>query len=85
MAKSRASTPALEGPEQELVALVVLLLRREADSQSELAREMHTVGFGPSRIASLLGTTSNTINQAIHKGKKKSKSSSSKGGTKSNG
>jgi DNA-directed RNA polymerase specialized sigma24 family protein len=78
VAKSKANTPAIEGPEEELVALAVLLLRREAASQSELAREMHAVGFGPTRIAALLGTTSNTVNQAIQKGKKK-------GGTKRNG
>ena len=80
MAGSQAKTPAMEGPEEELVALAVLLLRRAAASQSELAREMHSVGFGPTRIAALLGTTSNTVNQAIQQGKKRAK-----GGTKKHG
>jgi hypothetical protein len=77
--RSKTTGPAVETPEQELVALAVLPLRRQASSQSELAREMYAVGFGPSRIAALLGTTSNTINQAIQKDKKKSKGPKAKG------
>lgn len=60
----------LETPTEELVALAVLLLRREAGSQSELARDMHAVGFSTTRIATLLATTPNTINQAIQKAKR---------------
>lgn len=85
MAKSKGSASLLESPEEELVALAVLLLRRQAGSQSELAREMHSIGFGTSRIAGLLGTTSNTVNQAIQKGKKKAKPSSPKVRAKKNG
>ncbi len=59
--------------EEELVAIGVLLLKRLSDSQSELAREMHRVGFKTARIAVLLGTTANTINQAIQVGKRKNK------------
>lgn len=70
MKKSNAKVSALSGSQEELVALAVLLLRRDAASQSELAREMYSVGFSSSRIAELLGTTANTINQAIQKGKK---------------
>lgn len=80
MAKSKGSGSSLNDPGEELVALAVLLLRRQASSQSELAREMHSVGFGPSRIASLLGTTSNTVNQAIQKGKKQSNPGQKVGG-----
>lgn len=59
-----------DSPTDELVMLAVLLLRRLSDSQSALARELHAVGFGTKRIAELLGTTPNTINQAIQKAKK---------------
>lgn len=53
------------------MAIGVLLLKRLSASQGELAREMHKVGFKTSRIATLLGTTPNTINQAIQAGKRK--------------
>jgi DNA-directed RNA polymerase specialized sigma24 family protein len=62
---------ALESASDELVALAVLILRRQASSQSALAREMHSVGFSTARIAALLGTTANTINQSIQKAKRK--------------
>jgi predicted transcriptional regulator len=65
--------------EEELVAIGVLLLKRLSASQGELAREMHKVGFKTSRIALLLGTTPNTINQAIQAGKRKSKTKAAKG------
>lgn len=68
--KPKTKAAAHSGPQEELVALAVLLLRRDASSQSELAREMYSVGFSPSRIAELLGTTANTINQAVQKGKR---------------
>ncbi len=67
--RAKTKGPTLPGPQEELVALAVLLLRRDASSQSELSREMYSVGFSPSRIAELLGTTANTISQAIQKGK----------------
>ena len=68
--KPKTKASALASPQEELVALAVLLLRRDASSQSELSRELYSVGFSASRIAELLGTTANTINQAIQKGKK---------------
>ena len=68
--KSKTKASTLTSPQEELVALAVLLLRRDSASQSELSREMYSVGFSTSRIAELLGTTANTINQAIQKGKK---------------
>jgi DNA-directed RNA polymerase specialized sigma24 family protein len=61
----------LESASDELVALAVLVLRRQSSSQSALAREMHSVGFSTARIAALLGTTANTINQSIQKAKRK--------------
>ena len=66
-------------PEEELVAIGVLFLKRLSASQGELAREMHKVGFKTSRIAVLLGTTPNTVNQAIQAGKRKRKSKTAKG------
>ncbi len=70
MARKTTSGQTLETPTDELVALAVLLVRRSAGSQSELAREMHAVGFSTARIAALLATTPNTINQAIQKAKR---------------
>lgn len=68
MANSSSRKP--ESPTEELVLLAVVLLRHLSESQSVLARELHGVGFGATRIAELLGTTPNTVNQAIQKGKK---------------
>jgi predicted transcriptional regulator len=80
---TKADSHTLEGPSEELVALAVLMLRRQADSQSELAREMHAVGFTTARIATLLGTTPNTINQAIQKAKRAKPPARAKGKAKS--
>jgi hypothetical protein len=57
-------------PEEELVRLGVLLLRRMTDTQNETILELSRGGFKPGRIASLLGTTPNTVSQAIVKSKK---------------
>jgi DNA-directed RNA polymerase specialized sigma24 family protein len=80
MPANRKDAPDPESSAAELVALAVLVLRRLSSSQSELAREMHAVGFTTTRIASLLGTTPNTINQAIQKAKRKEHVADSKKG-----
>lgn len=83
MPKTKVVHTTLAEPSEELVALAVLMLRRQADSQSELAREMHAVGFTTARIAMLLGTTPNTINQAIQKAKRAKPAARGKGQAKS--
>lgn len=57
--------------QEELVRLHVLELRRSLDSQTEAILELDTAGFGPSRIAQLLGTTPGTVNVTLQKAKKK--------------
>lgn len=54
----------------ELVRLNVLALRRAAASQNELILELKRVGFAPTRIAALLGTTPATVNSTIKDAKK---------------
>jgi DNA-directed RNA polymerase specialized sigma24 family protein len=70
VAKTKTA-PALADTGEELVALAVLLLRRLGSSQSEVVLEMRSVGFTTTRIATLLGTTPNTVNQVIQKAKRK--------------
>jgi len=57
---------------REIAMLLAILVRRNT-LQSTVIQEMGNVGMSPKRIAELLGTTSNTVNVALHharKGKK---------------
>jgi DNA-directed RNA polymerase specialized sigma24 family protein len=65
MAKSETSRSL--DHEDEIVRLLAILVRRQADSQADAIVELHRVGFGPSRIAELLGTTSGTVNVAVNR------------------
>jgi predicted transcriptional regulator len=60
-------------PQEELVRLQVIDLRRRLGSQTEAIVELNKAGFGPSRIAELLGTTPNTVNVTLQKAKKTGK------------
>jgi len=57
--------------QEELIRFEVLKLRRSVESQTEAILELSSVGFGPSRIAELLGTTPGTVNVTLQKAKKK--------------
>ena len=59
--------------DDEIVRLLSILVRRQADSQADAIVELHRAGFGPSRIAELLGTTANTVNVAVNRFKSKKK------------
>lgn len=59
--------------EEEIVRLLILLIKKENMSQTNLILQMHEVGFGTKRIGELLGTTRNTVNVTIQKAKKRSK------------
>lgn len=59
-------------PLEEIVRLMVLQLRMQLPTQADVISELHRGGFGPARIAQLLGTTPNTVNVAIQRAKKKS-------------
>ena len=43
----------------------------ELGSQADAIRELNKAGFGPTRIAELLGTTSGTVGVTLAKAKKK--------------
>jgi hypothetical protein len=58
-------------PLEEVVRLLAIQLRREAESQAHAIEEMSRAGFGPKRIAELLGTTPNTVNVALSTAKKR--------------
>jgi DNA-directed RNA polymerase specialized sigma24 family protein len=69
---------------EEIVRLLVTQLRLQLDNQAAVILELNRAGFGPSRIAELLGTTPGTVNVAIQRAKqratrKPAKSSSAEG------
>ena len=57
--------------QEEIARLLALQIRLVLPSQGETIRELNKSGFGPSRIAELLGTTANTVNVTLQKAKKK--------------
>jgi DNA-directed RNA polymerase specialized sigma24 family protein len=60
-------------PQEELVRLRVIELRHRLANQTETILELSKAGFGPTRIAELLGTTANTVNVTLQKAKKSRK------------
>ncbi len=60
-------------PQEEIVRLLTIYLRRSASSQTEAILELGRAGFGPKRIADLLGTTPNTVNVALAKDRARKK------------
>ena len=59
--------------EEEIVRLLAILVRLQLDSQAEAIRELSKAGFGPSRIADLVGTTPGTAAVTLAKQKKAAK------------
>jgi DNA-directed RNA polymerase specialized sigma24 family protein len=59
-------------PQEEIVRLLAIQLRLMTKSQAMAILEMSKAGFGPSRISTLLGTTPNTVSQALADAKKAS-------------
>lgn len=57
--------------QEELARLLALQIRLQIGSQGETIQELNKIGFGPSRIAELLGTTANTANVTLQKAKKR--------------
>jgi DNA-binding CsgD family transcriptional regulator len=55
---------------QRLTNLVALLLVK-GESQTEKIRTLATAGYSNTEIASLLGTTANSVNVALHRLRKK--------------
>jgi DNA-directed RNA polymerase specialized sigma24 family protein len=58
-------------PQEEIVRLLAIQIRRAAGSQAEAIQELGRAGFPQSRIADLLGTTAGTVNQALIRAKSK--------------
>ena len=56
-------------PQEEIVRLLALQVRRQFETQAEAIREFGKAGFGPTRIAELLGTTPGTVNVTLVKAK----------------
>ena len=67
---SSGNTTELAGTE-EVVRLLAILVRRGAPSQADAILEMHRAGFGPTRIAELLGTTAGTVKMAVNRARPK--------------
>ena len=55
---------------EEIVRLLAIQLRMSVETQADAIKEMNRAGFGPSRIAELLGTTAGTVNVTIAKSRK---------------
>lgn len=55
--------------QDEIVRLLVIQVRSQFESQADAIRELSRAGFGPSRIADLLGTTPGTVNVTLAKSK----------------
>jgi hypothetical protein len=56
-------------PQEEMVRLLAIQLRMQFETQAEAIRELGKSGFGPTRIAELLGTTPGTVNVTLVKAK----------------
>lgn len=60
--------------------LLAIQVRSQYESQADAIREFSRAGFGPTRIAELLGTTPGTVNVTLAKAKgRASKKSAAKG------
>lgn len=58
-------------PQEEVIRLLALQIRMQFESQADAIRELDKAGFGPTRIAELLGTTSGTVGVTLAKTKKR--------------
>jgi DNA-binding CsgD family transcriptional regulator len=65
--------------QEEIVRLLAIQLRCQAATQAEAIVEMARAGFGAVRIAELLGTTPNTVSQALQDAKRGAKKAGGSG------
>ena len=61
--RSAAKAEVEPGSVDELTRVIALDLRYRDVPQGVLVHDLSKAGFGPKRIAELLGTTPNTVNQ----------------------
>jgi hypothetical protein len=64
-------------PMEEIARLLAIQIRRGAGSQADAAAELSRVGFGPTRIAQLLGTTAATIGKDLQRARKRGRGATS--------
>lgn len=57
--------------QEEIVRLLATQIRLHFKNQADAIRELSKSGFGPTRIAELLGTTPGTVNVTLAKAKKR--------------
>lgn len=62
-------------PLEEIIRLHATQIRLQLENQADAIQELSKSGFGPSRIAELLGTTPGTVNATLarQKGRKTTK------------
>jgi hypothetical protein len=65
--------------QEEMVRLLAMQVRARYESQADAIREFSKAGFGPTRIADLLGTTAGTVNVTLAKSKRAGKKTPTKG------
>ncbi len=58
-------------PQEEVIRLMATQIRLHLNNQSTAIQELSKSGFGPSRIAELLGTTPGTVNVTLAKAKRR--------------
>jgi DNA-directed RNA polymerase specialized sigma24 family protein len=62
--------------QEEIIRLIATQIRLLLNNQNAAIQELSKSGFGPSRIAELLGTTPGTVNVSLAKAKKRAKKTS---------
>ena len=60
---------------EDILRIKVIELRLALGNQNETILEMSKAGFTPTKIASLIGTTAGTVNTALQRAKRTSRSS----------
>ncbi len=58
-------------PLEEIARLLAIQIRRGSGSQAETATELSRAGFGPTRIAQLLGTSAATVSKDLQRAKQR--------------
>ena len=64
--------------QDEIVRLLAIQVRSQFENQADAIRELSRAGFGPKRIAELLGTTPGTVNVTLAKAKQRAARKKSK-------
>jgi DNA-directed RNA polymerase specialized sigma24 family protein len=60
---------------EETVRLLATLVRQNSETQADAIAELSKAGFGPTRIAELLGTTAGTAKMAVRRSRAKGSAS----------